>query len=421
MVAEINDPYAAVKIGDFRRLLTGRLFVTVALQIQSLAVGWQIYELTKNPLALGCIGLAEVIPAIGVALYAGHVADKVDRRKIALLAIFIMWVCMLLLGGLSFAITSDSLLLPVIYIVIAFTGLARGFYGPAIFGLISDIVPRPLYGNAAAWNSSVWQFSAMAGPVLGGFLYYWLTAPATYLVSACLMFASGLLFILVRSRTEIKADSATSVKESMIGGLKFVFSNQVMLGAMALDLFAVLFGGAVALLPIFTSEVFHMGSEALGFLRAAPCIGALITSTILLHRPINHNAGKYLLIAVAGFGICMIAFGLSVNYYASLALLAVSGALDGVSVYVRNTIFQLLTPNDMKGRVSAVNNIFIGSSNEMGEFESGVTAKWLGLVTSVVFGGTMTLVVVLLTALKAPQLRNLQMNELFREDEMVPE
>jgi len=406
------DSYASLKIRDFRLLLVSRLFVTIALQIQAMAVGWQIYSLTHNPLALGFVGLSEALPAIAVALYAGHVADIVERRQIALTAVGSLTFLLFLLGLSTNLIASVTTLPLIIYFVIAISGFARGFYGPALFGMLSDIVPRELYGNAAAWNSAVWQASAVAGPILGGFFYIVLGVANTYFLSTALLFTAFLCFFLIEKRPAQPSNKDASVYEKIVEGLRFVFSNQVVLGAMTLDLFAVLFGGAVALLPIFTSQVFHMGPHALGFLRAAPSVGALVTATILAHRAINANAGAVLMAAVAGFGLYMIAFGLSTNFYVALGLLAISGALDGISVYVRSTIFQLATPNEMKGRVSAVNNIFIGSSNEIGEFESGVTAKIFGLVPSVVLGGSMTLLVVLITALKAPKLRKLHMHTL---------
>jgi MFS family permease len=328
---------------------------------------------------------------------------------------------MALLCVCSLQIKNGSLLIPVIYVLIALSGIARGFYGPAVFGLVADIVPRPLMGNAAAWNSAVWQASAVAGPVFGGYLYLWSSAPATYLVSTLLLIAAFTCFCFLKSEFALPDQpDDTSVVANIKEGLHFVFSNQVMLGAMALDLFAVLFGGAVALLPIFAQQVFHEGPQTLGMLRAAPSVGAFLTATFLTHRPITRHAGQILLVAVAGFGLCMIAFGLSTNLYLSLFLLGLSGLLDGVSVYLRTTIFQLVTPNEMKGRVSAVNNIFIGSSNEIGEFESGVTAKIMGLVPSVIFGGCMTLLVVLTTVFKAPKLRNLNMQSLYREEVIEP-
>jgi MFS family permease len=390
-----QNPYAALKLPDFRLLLVGRLLGTVAVQIQAIAVGWQIYAITKNPLSLGLIGLAEALPSIGVALYAGHVADIVDRRKIALWSLAALTVSMALLALASYYVADSGLLVTIIFTVVALSGFARGFYGPAVFGIMSDMMPRELLPNASAWSSTVWQGSAVVGPMLGGFIYAWLAAPPTYLVSFVLLLASFNCFLFLKSRTELNPPTGASVMANITEGLRFVFSNEIVLGAMALDLFAVLFGGAVALLPIFVSEVFHMGPHALGYLRASPAV---------------------LMASVAGFGFCMIAFGLSTNFYLSLALLAISGALDGISVWVRSTIFQLVTPNDMKGRVSAVNNIFIGSSNEIGEFESGVAAKFMGLVPSVIFGGCMTLLVVLFTVFKAPKLRRLHVQSLYQTE-----
>jgi MFS family permease len=410
-----DSPYEVLKLRDYRLLLAGRLLGTLALQIQGLVVAWQIYAITKSPLALGLAGLAEALPAIGVALYAGHVADQTDRRTIALSANSVLFASMLMLAAGS--ALNLNFLVAMIFTVIALTGFARGFYAPAIFGLTSDIVPRILYGNAAAWNSTIWQASAMVGPALGGALYVLLAAPASYAISAVLLLLSLVCFWAIESRSNLSPKTDSGVIENIAEGLRFVFSNQIMLGAMALDLFAVLFGGAVALLPIFSSEVFHLGPQALGFLRAAPSVGAVLTASVLTHRPIGNRAGAIFMASVAGFGLCMIGFGLSTSFYLSLALLAISGALDGISIWVRGTIYQLITPDDMKGRVAAVNSIFIGSSNEIGEFESGVAAKLLGLVPSVVFGGCMTLLVVLISLFKAPKLRDLHMHDLIKAEQ----
>ncbi len=412
-----NNPYAALKLGDFRLLLGSRLLVTVAMQILGVAVGWQIYALTKDPLSLGLVGLAEAFPALGVALYAGHVADIIDRRLIALGAVFVLTASLLLLSICSAGGVGKELLVGAIYVGMALSGLGRGFYGPAVFGILSDIVPRELYGNAIAWNTMLWQGSAITGTILGGLLYVWISAASTYLVAAILLAIAFCCFFSIKSRTKIVAKESVSVSENIKEGLHFVFSNQVMLGAMALDLFAVLFGGAVALLPIYTAEVFHRGPQALGLLRAAPPVGAFLMALVLTHRPIADNAGLVLLKVAAGFGLCMIVFGISTSFYFSLFLLALSGALDGISVWIRSNIFQLITPDGMKGRVAAVNSIFIGSSNEIGEFESGVTARLMGLVPSVVFGGCMTLVVVLITCFKAPKLRRLHLRHLYLSNE----
>lgn len=411
-----HSPYAAVKIPDFRLLLAGRLLVTLSVQIQILAVGWQMYELTKNPLYLGFLGLSEAIPALSVALYAGHVADVVDRRHIIMWASALLSFCMFALCGGSYFLPGDvDLLVGTLFAVVAISGFGRGFYGAAIFGMISQVVPRELYGNAAAWNTANWQSSAVLGPIIGGFIYLRCGPVETYGLCGGLLVAGILCFLCIKSKSDHVINKDVSVIENIKEGLRFVFSNEVIWGSMAVDLFAVLFGGAVALLPIFVGEVFKMGPEALGFLRAAPPVGALLTAALFTHRPLNINAGKIFLCSVAGFGVCMIAFGLSTNYYVSFALLAISGALDGISVLLRSTIYQLLTPDNMKGRFAAVNNMFIGSSNEIGSFESGVAAKIMGLVPSVVFGGCMTLLVVITTIMKAPNLWKLHMQDLYEQ------
>lgn len=409
------SPYAAIKIRDFRLLLTARLFVTLAVQIQGMAVGWQMYALTQNPLYLGLIGLSEAVPALGVALYAGHVADIVDRRRIALSVVCTLSFCIGSLGLATFFVSDHSVLVPMIFGLVALSGLARGFYAPAVFGMISDIIPRELYGNAAAWNSTTWQACAVLGPMFGGFFYLMFGPAKTYMIATALVMTAIVCFTRVKAGSNLNKEDRPPVVENIKEGLRFVFSNQIILGAMATDLFAVLFGGAVALLPIFAKEVFNMGPQALGIMRAAPSVGAFLTATYMTHHPITKNAGRIFLGAISGFGLCMIGFGLSRNFYVSLVLLAISGMLDGISVYTRSTIYQILTPNDMKGRVAAVNSMFIGSSNEIGEFESGVTAKLMGLVPSVVFGGCMTLLVVIITAIKAPRLRQLDMDELYDE------
>jgi MFS family permease len=407
-----NDPYAALARPDFRLLLIGRLLTTFALQIQAIAVGWQIYALTKDAFFLGMIGLAEALPSLGVALYAGHVADVVERRTIVLTVSASLVLSVALLAGCSAALAASAMLVPIIFCIIAVSGLARGFYAPAMFGMVSDVVPRELYGNAAAWNTATWQASSVAGPVLGGLLYVYFGPAITYAFATVFLAISLFCFFGVKATPVMKAKNDVSVFENIKEGVRFVFSNQVILAAMALDLFAVLFGGAVALLPIFTSEIFHMGPHGLGLLRAAPGVGSFLMAALLTHRPLARHTGAILLASVAGFGFCMIGFGVSTSFYFSLFLLALSGALDGVSIYVRTTIIQLLTPSDMKGRVAAVNSIFIGSSNEIGEFESGVAAKLMGLVPSVVFGGCMTLLVVLAATIKAPKLRALHMQQL---------
>jgi len=410
-----NNPYLSLKIRAFRLFLIGRLFIFLALQVQILASSWQVYSLTKNPLYLGLIGLSVALPAIGVSLYAGHLSDFIERKLIVIVTAITLMASMIMLIICSIFIKNEQLLLCLIFIFVTLTGLSRGFLIPSLFGLLSDIVPRKLYGSATAINSAARTASSIFGPVMGGFMYTWSSAASTYFVAALFLLLSIICLLRLQLKSVAPIKQTTSVLESIKEGLSFVRSNQVILGAMALDLFAVLFGGAVALLPVFVSEIFHQGPEMLGILRAAPSVGALLAAVTLAHRPIMKHAGVILLITIAGFGISMIGFGLCTNVYFSLLLLSLSGIFDNVSVYIRSTIYQLSTPNEMKGRISAINSIFIYLSNEIGEFESGVTAKLMGLVPSVVFGGCMTLSVVLITALKAPKLRRLHMQDLYNQ------
>lgn len=408
-----HDPYLALRQKEFQFFLFSRFFLTIGVQIIAVVVGWQIYKITHDPLSLGLIGLAEAIPSLVVALYAGHIADKVNRKKILLWCNMILVLC----AGLMVLFTTPSVNIielygtSPLYAVIFIMGIARGFFGPAIFALLAQIVPREGYANAAAWNSTNWHIAAVAGPALGGLLYGFAGIHFTYIISTLAIGMGLVLMWLIKSKPLNKIEEKISLRESIMSGVRFVFSNQIVLGAMSLDLFAVLFGGAVALLPIFADKILHCGPEGLGFLRAAPAAGAVVMALIMAHRGNMKNAGKNLLACVAGFGICMILFAISTNFWFSLFVLFISGVFDNVSVVIRSTIVQLKTPDHMRGRVSAVNNIFIGSSNELGSLESGVAAKLMGTVTSVIFGGCMTLIVVGTTYFKAPKLRNLDMTK----------
>ncbi len=406
-----NDPYAALKIPDFRLFIFTRFTATLAIQIQGVVVGWQVYELTKDPLALGLIGLTEAIPSIAVSLYAGHLADVVQRKKIIVFCIATLLLCSSAL--LFFTLEPGRFLLNyealAIYSVIFISGIARGFLTPALFAFMPQLVPRNLYTNAITWNSTLWETAAIGGPALGGFLFGFFDITTAYLVDVLLTAVSLVLLLFVASRP---LPDATEEEQGMVekirAGLKFVFSNQIVLGAISLDLFAVLFGGAVALLPIFASDILHVGPQGLGLLRSSPSIGALLVALYVAHKPIQKNMGAILLACVAGFGLCMIGFGLSTSFFLSFFFLIASGGFDCVSVIIRGTLLQTLTPENMKGRVSAVNNIFIGSSNEIGSFESGLAARLMGVVPSVIFGGCMTLAVVGVTGWLAKSLRRLQ-------------
>ncbi|GCC52530.1 MFS transporter [Chryseotalea sanaruensis] len=405
-----HDAYAALKVKDFRLFVSARFFITLAINLQAVIVGWQVYELTHDPLSLGLIGLAEALPSITVSLYAGHVADIVQRKKIILTCISILVLCSVAL--LLFSLNTNALTIQFgvvpIYAVIFLSGLARGFLTPANFAYMPQLVPREIFKNAITWNSSFWQTALIAGPALGGFIYGFFGLQTAYVVDVSLTCVALLLISFVSRKSLPAASDEQSTGDKIRAGLKFVFSNKLILGAISLDLFAVLFGGAVALLPIFAKEVLHAGAEALGLLRSAPPVGALIVAFYIAHNPINSKIGRKLLWSVAGFGLCMIAFSLSTNFWLSLGILMLSGGFDGVSVIIRSTLLQTLTPENMKGRISAVNNIFIGSSNEIGMFESGLAARLMGLVPSVIFGGAMTLLTVSITAWKAPSLRKLE-------------
>jgi MFS family permease len=405
----MSNAYAALRLRDFRTFISARFCVTLAVQIQAVVVGWQVYEMTHDPLSLGLIGLAEAIPSIAVSLYAGHVADVVPRKRIILLCITTLVLCSTAL--LWF--TASPVVLPAygvvpIYSVIFISGIARGFLTPALFAFMPQLVPRALYQNAVSWNSTLWEMASIGGPPIGGLVYGFFGITAAYAVDVLLMMGGLLLVLSVAARPMPAVTEEQSMTAKIKAGLSFVFRNKIILSAISLDLFAVLFGGAVALLPIFAAEILHVGKVGLGFLRAAPGVGALLMAIYLTHHPIKKHMGKILLYAVAGFGVCMIAFAVSKNFWLSMGVLMMSGAFDCVSVIIRSTLLQTLTPENMKGRVSAVNNIFIGSSNEIGAFESGVAARALGVIPSVLFGGLMTLGVVAVTAWKSRSLRVLQ-------------
>lgn len=403
------NPYAALQVRDFRLFILSRLFITLAIQIQGVVVGWQIYEITKDPLSLGLIGLAEAIPAITVSLYAGHLADIVERKKIILFCVIILSFCSVAL--LYFTTDLGAFVLSngtfPIYTIIFFTGLARGFLSPANFSFMPQLIDRSLYQNAITWNSTIWEGAAVGGPMIGGLIYGFFGITAAYTADAILVIAALICYSIIPNRPIPPISEEQGIYKKIKAGIKFVFKNQIILNAISLDLFAVLFGGAVALLPIFADEILHVGKIGLGFLRSAPAIGAVIMAVYLTHNPIRKHMGKILLWCVAGFGFCMIGFALSTSFILSMVLLILSGMFDCVSVIVRGTLIHTLTPENMKGRVSAVNSMFIGSSNEIGMLESGVAAKLLGVVPSVIFGGCMTLIVVATTAWKADKLRAL--------------
>lgn len=411
-----KDPFAALRYRDFTVYLSARFFLALGVQIQSVVVGIQIYKITHDPYQIGLIGLSEAIPFIILSFFAGNVADTIRRKRILLSATFFL----LLASWALFSVTYDPEILEStgtwpIFGIIFCTGIARGFLGPVFPAYMSQLVPRTLYANATTWQSNSWHTTAVFGPAMGGILIGWFSAPFAYSTSATLVTIAFLLMFFITDHPLPPREIRENVFRRLTAGFRFVFSNQIMLSALTLDLFAVLFGGAVAMIPVFANEILHAGKEAdfvTGLLRAAPAGGAIIMGLLMTRFPPTRNSGRNLIISVIGFGLCIIAFALSRNVWLSFGVLFLSGAFDNVSVIIRHTILQLLTPDEMRGRVAAVNGIFIGSSNEIGEYESGLAARYMGNVPSVIFGGCMTIVVVAVVALCAPKLRRLNLDKL---------
>jgi len=406
-----HDPYAPLRLVGFRWFVVSILTMALGAQIQGLVVAWQMYALTRDPLALGMVGLAEALPFIGLALPAGHVADRGDRRRLALSMLVVLCACACALAGLSLFVTHH----PAhagrarfgVYAVIVLCGVARSFLLPARNALAAEVVPRPLYVSAVAWRTGIWQLAAVTGPAVGGILYGWVGPTVSYGIAAALMACAFVAVAKVRVVAARSVAAPVAMRESVREGLAFLFARRLFLGAMTLDLLAVLFGGAVALLPIFAEDILHGGPRALGVLRAAPAMGAVVMSVVLALRPPPRRAGRTFLGAVVVFGVTIVGFALSRSLVLSVGLLALGGAADMLSVNFRSTLVQVLVPPSMIGRVSAVNQIFVGSSNEIGAFESGVAARLLGAVPSVVVGGAITIAVTLAVAWRVPELARL--------------
>lgn len=409
------DAFAALRFKEFRSYLAMRFFFTFAYQMQAVIIGYHIYQLTKSALALGMIGLTEAIPSIGIALYGGYIADKSEKKRLLLLIFSVMWICstvmmLVTLPSASRYLTGNHIVM-IIYVMIFFIGLARGFYGPTAFSVMARIIPRELYPNSSTWNSSAFQAASVLGPVAGGIILDKSGISVTF--SLVVVFVTiAIIAILTLNKHEPEFIPKESIYKSLSEGIHFVFHNRMMLGAMSLDLFSVFFGGAVALLPVFANDILKVGAEGFGMMRAADSVGAVLSMLIMTRFSPMGKPWRNLLIAVIGFGVSIVLFGFSKNYYLSLFFLFTLGAFDSISVLIRSTIMQLLTPDQMRGRVSAVNSMFIGSSNEIGAFESGLTARIMGTVTSVIFGGSMTLIVVFVTYLKTKKLVPMQLSEI---------
>ncbi len=406
-----GEAFAVMHIRNFRYYLGFRSLMTMATLMQSVIVGWQIYEISHNVLWLGFIGLTEVVPQIGISLFAGHYIDLWNRRKIInyTTLLLILGSAILLIYSTNAEYFAAKYGLYPVFVTIFLTGLSRGILAPAQVALLGQLVPRNLYANAATWNSANWQVAAVMGPAIGGMVYGFMgIIPAYSLVLSLYTISFFMIMFLKTSKHEV-VPTSESIFTRIRSGIDFVFKTPELLGAFTLDMFAVLFGGAVALLPVFASDVLMIGPQGLGLLRACPAIGATLMAFFLMFRPPLRDTGKVLFIAVSGFGLTMIGFALSKSFILSGILLILSGAFDSVSVVIRGTILQIFTPDNMRGRVASVNSIFIGSSNELGAFESGVAARIMGLVPSVVFGGCMTLAVVITTLRLNKPLRRLSL------------
>lgn len=416
-----TDPYAALRFREFNIFLLVRFAMVFAWTMQFVVIEWEVYSLTKDPLSLGIIGLMEVIPAVSMALFAGHVVDQREKRGLLIKCIFGFSVVSLGLFLLTWprivADLSTSVILYSVYFLVFLGGIVRAFLGPTIFSLFSLLVPKKIYPNAATWSSSVWQMGAVVGPAAGGFFIHWIGVHW----SMCFVFAFSLMALMlllqIPKKPILNPNIGEPIMKSLKEGIKFVKNTRVILGALTLDMFAVLFGGAVALLPIYAQDILKVGPEGFGILRAAPAVGALLIMFTSAHFPLNKNAGMKLLAAIFGFGVCIIVFGLSTWFWVSVIALFLSGVTDGISMIIRQTILQLRTPDAMRGRVASVNSMFVGSSNELGAFESGLTAKLMGTVTAVIFGGGMTILTVLGTGFFFPKLRKLDLRKDLEEHE----
>ena len=408
-----NDPYAALRIKEFNIFLLLRLFLVFGWSMQFIVIEWQVYALTKNPLSLGIIGLCEFLPAFFLAPFAGHIVDRKEKRNL-------FAICIALFSLISFGLfwlTSDNVesswetntILYSIYALVFFGGVLRAFFGPTIFSLIALLVPKKIYPNAATWSSSTWKGANVFGALCGGFLIAWIGVHYTLGIIFLLVMLALVLVSQISKKPILNKNINESVKESLKAGLSFVFNDKVILGALTLDMIAVLFGGAVAIFAVFATDVLDAGPKGFGILNAALSSGSIITMLATTYIPITKNTGKKLLISVFGFGVFMIIFGASKLLWLSVLALFFSGVFDGISMVVRQTILQLKTPDAMRGRVGAVNSMFVGSSNELGALESGIAAKIFGAPLAVMLGGTVTLIVTGVIAFKNKPLRELDL------------
>ena len=418
-----NDPYAALRFKEFNIFLLVRFALVFGWSMQFVVIEWQVYSLTNNPLSLGLIGLCEFLPAFFLAPFAGHIVDKKEKRNLFTLCITLF---SLISFGL-FCLTSETIesswstnsILYGIYGLVFFGGVLRAFFGPTICSLIALIVPKRAYPNAATWSSSTWKGANVFGALCGGFLIAWIGVNYTLGIIFILVMIALLLVFKINKKPVLNKETKESIKESLKAGIKFVFNDKVILGALTLDMIAVLFGGAVAIFAVFAKDILDAGPKGFGILNAALSSGSIITMLATTYIPITKNTGKKLLNSVFGFGVCMIIFGASKLMWLSVLALFFSGVFDGISMVVRQTILQLKTPDEMRGRVGAVNSMFVGSSNELGALESGIAARLFGAPLAVILGGTVTLAVVGLMSLRNKPLRTLDLRKDIEAHEKV--
>jgi MFS family permease len=414
-----KDAYKALQFPEFRAYVTGNTLFTIALLIQEVVLAYEIYKITHNPLALGLIGLAEAVPFISLVLFGGHFADNRDKKKImqVTLSLIIASSVFLLYSSTQLQSADPNFHIYSIYAVIFIIGLSKGFFSPAASSLNPFLVPKEVFANAATWNSSFWQLGSILGPGVAGFLYAYAGLSGSLLTVIALLMGVMVCIFQIESRpVPVKTVHHESIWHSLREGIAYVFKTKIILYSISLDLFSVLFGGVIAILPIFAEDILKVGAEGLGILRAAPSVGAVVTMVTLVYFPPLKHAWRNLILAIAGFGLATFVFGLSTNFWLSVVALFFTGAFDSISVVIRQTVLRFYTPDEMRGRVSSVNGVFVSTSNEMGAFESGVAAKIFGTVPSVLIGAGVTIVLVSLVAITSKELFDLNVDQKMAEN-----
>jgi MFS family permease len=408
-----TDPYAALRIPDFRNLVSATFLLTLALLMQEVAIGYELYRLTHDPLALGMIGLIEAIPFMTLSLFGGHIADRYSKRNILRMSVGCIGAASFMLQIIErySSSLSQSTLVIAIYSTIFIIGTARAFQSPTSSSLRAILVPMHLYENASTWGSNAWQTGAIIGPAIAGFVYAFVGFSNTLLIVSLIVWTSFFLYSRIHDRPVVYKKDEEKIVQSIKQGISFVFKNKIILYSISLDLFSVMFGGVMALLPIYAQDILNVGPQGLGILRAAPSLGAVGMLLMLARISVMNHAWRNLLFAVTGFGICILVFAVSTSMVISVVALFLSGASDSISVVIRATILQTMTPDELRGRVQSVNGIFLASSNELGAFESGLAAKLMGTVPSAVFGGGMTMLIVGFVSFKTRDLLHVKVKK----------